>query len=365
MFLVKNKLFHICVTIPTIIAIYYFGFVASDIYISESQFLVRTSEKQALSGLGAFLKSSGFVRSTDDAYTVENYILSRDAMNILNEKLKIKQKFSDLNIDPIERFGGLDKDHTNEAFYKYYKKMINIKLDAASSITTLSTKAFTSRDSTDINKFLLLLSEDLINNLNKRSLQDTIQISEDEVEKAQKKAKAANLALATYQNKVGVLNPEKQSAIPLQQIAKLQDTLLNTRGQILQIEALAPDNPQLTILRKQVAMLEKEIDKESAKVTSNVSDKSLASKAVTFNSLILDKEFAERQLTTALASLEQIKADALRKQLYLERIAQPSVPDEAQEPRRIRSVFTTFLVGLLFWGVFSVIIGGVKEHHDR
>ena len=151
----------------------------------------------------------------------------------------------------------------------------------------------------------------------------------------------------------------------MQQIAKLQDTLLNTRGQILQIEALAPDNPQLTILRKQVAMLEKEIDKESAKVTSNVSDKSLASKAVTFNSLILDKEFAERQLTTALASLEQIKADALRKQLYLERIAQPSVPDEAQEPRRIRSVFTTFLVGLLFWGVFSVIIGGVKEHHDR
>ena len=94
MFLVKNKLFHVCVTIPTIIAIYYFGFVASDIYTSESQFQVRTSEKQAFSGLGAFLKSSGFVRSTDDAYTVENYILSRDAMNILNERLKIKQKFS-------------------------------------------------------------------------------------------------------------------------------------------------------------------------------------------------------------------------------------------------------------------------------
>lgn len=60
MFLVKNKLFR-AFTIPTIAAIYYFGFVASDIYTSESQFLVRTAEKQALlSGLGAFLKSSGF-----------------------------------------------------------------------------------------------------------------------------------------------------------------------------------------------------------------------------------------------------------------------------------------------------------------
>ena len=365
MFLVKNKLFHICVTIPTIAAIYYFGFVASDIYTSESQFLVRTAEKQALSGLGAFLKSSGFVRSTDDAYTVENYILSRDAMNVLNDKLKIKQKFSDFNIDPIERFGGIDKDHSNEAFYKYYKKIVNIKLDSTSSIATLSTKAFTSPDSTNINKILLYLSEELINKLNERALQDTIKLSQDEVDKAEKKAKSANLALANYQNKVGVLNPEKQSAIPLQQIAKLQDTLLNTRGQILQIEALAPDNPQLTILRKQVSMLEKEIEKESAKVTSNVSDKSLASKAVTFNSLMLDKEFAERQLIAALASLEQIKAEAVRKQLYLEIIAQPSVPDKSQEPRRVRSVFSTFIVGLVLWGVFSVVIGGVKEHHDR
>lgn len=365
MFFVKNKLFHVCVTIPTIIAIYYFGFVASDIYTSESQFLVRTSEKQALSGLGAFLKSSGFVRSTDDAYTVEKYILSRDAMNIANEKLKLKQKFSDLNIDLIERFGGIDKDYTNESFYKYYKNMITIKLDSVSSITTLSTKAFTSADSTNINKILLTLSEDLINHLNERSLKDTIQISENELDKAQKKAKEANLALANYQNKVGVLNPEKQSAIPLQQIAKLQDTLLNTRGQILQIEALAPDNPQLTILRKQVAMLEKEIEKESAKVTSTISDKSLASKAVTFNSLMLDKEFAERQLTTALASLEQIKTEALRKQLYLERIAQPSIPDKAQEPRRVQSVMAVFLLGLVIWGILSIIIGGVKEHHDK
>jgi capsular polysaccharide transport system permease protein len=112
-------------------------------------------------------------------------------------------------------------------------------------------------------------------------------------------------------------------------------------------------------------MLEKEIEKESAKITSNVSDKSLASKAVTFNSLMLDKEFAERQLIAALASLEQIKAEAVRKQLYLEIIAQPSVPDKSQEPRRVRSVFSTFIVGLVLWGVFSVVIGGVKEHHDR
>lgn len=365
MFFVKNKFFHLCVTIPTIIAIYYFGFVASDIYISESQFIVRTSEKQTLSGLGTFLKNTGFARSMDDAYAVENYILSRDAMGILNENLKIKQKFSDLSIDPITRFGALDGDYSNEAFYKYYKDIVHVKLDSLSSIITLSTKAFTNTNSIEINNYLLQLSEDFINKLNKRALQDAIQFSQLEVEKSEKKAKAANLALASYQNKVGLLNPEKQSAIPLQQIAKLQDNLLTTRGQILQIEALAPENPQLTILRKQVVMLEKEIEKESAKITSNNSDKSLASKAVLFNSLMLDKEFAEHQLTSALASLEQVKADALKKQLYLEHISKPSLPDDASEPKRIKYVITTFLFGLIIWGVFSVIISGVREHHER
>jgi capsular polysaccharide transport system permease protein len=112
-------------------------------------------------------------------------------------------------------------------------------------------------------------------------------------------------------------------------------------------------------------MLEKEIEKESAKITSNVSDKSLASKAVTFSSLMLDKEFAERQLTAALASLEQIKAESLKKQLYLERIAQPSEPDKAQEPRRIQSIIAIFLLSLVIWGIISIIIGGVREHHDK
>lgn len=80
---------------------------------------------------------------------------------------------------------------------------------------------------------------------------------------------------------------------------------------------------------------------------------------------MLDKEFAERQLTAALASLEQIKAESLKKQLYLERIAQPSEPDKAQEPRRIQSIIAIFLLSLVIWGIISIIIGGVREHHDK
>ena len=110
-------------------------------------------------------------------------------------------------------------------------------------------------------------------------------------------------------------------------------------------------------------MLEKEIDKESGQLTGSP-DKSLVSKAVQFNRLSLDKEFADRQLSSALASLEQARTEAQKQQLYLERIAQPSLADVAQEPYRLRIIATVFILGLIIWGILSLLIAGVKDHQE-
>ena len=66
----------------------------------------------------------------------------------------------------------------------------------------------------------------------------------------------------------------------------------------------------------------------------------------------------------ALADLETARSEALRQQLYLERLVQPSLPDKAMEPRRIRAVFTVFLVGLIAWGVASLLVTAIREHSD-
>jgi capsular polysaccharide transport system permease protein len=93
-------------------------------------------------------------------------------------------------------------------------------------------------------------------------------------------------------------------------------------------------------------------------------DTSLAAKAADYQRLALEREFADRQLAGALASLEQARNEAQRKQLYLERIAQPSLPDVAVEPRRIRGFFATFVLSLIAWGILSMLIAGIREHQD-
>ena len=91
---------------------------------------------------------------------------------------------------------------------------------------------------------------------------------------------------------------------------------------------------------------------------------SLAGKAADFQRLALDREFADKMLASAMNTLEQARNEAQRKQLYLERISQPNLPDIAIEPRRFRSVLATFAVGMVLWGVLIMLLAGVREHID-
>lgn len=358
-----NPLFLMTVVLPTVLAVIYFGGIASDTYISESRFVVRSPERQGTSPLGMMFKSVGFSRSQDDSYTVQDFILSRDALKALDEERHLKTAFSDRSIDVFSRFPGLDWDDSFENFHRYYQKMVGVQIDSVSSIATLSTRAFTAEDAYSMNQRLVEMSEALVNQLNERGRQDLIGFAAEEVADAEKKAKEAALALARYRNEKGVIDPEKQSAIPLQQIANLQEELIATKVQIIQLKKLAKDNSQLPVWRQRARLLEQEIQSEMLRVAGG-RDHSLASKAAEYQRLALEKEFADKMLASAMSTLEQARNEAQRQQLYLERIAQPSTPDKAMEPRRLRAVVAVFLLGLVAWGILTMLIAGIKEHQD-
>ena len=74
-----NLIFALTVLVPTGIAIIYYGLIASDIYISESRFVVRSPQRQSQTGLlSSLLSGTGFSRSQDDAYSVHDFIKSRE-----------------------------------------------------------------------------------------------------------------------------------------------------------------------------------------------------------------------------------------------------------------------------------------------
>ena len=98
-----NLLILFTVVLPTLLSAFYFGFIASDTYISESSFVIRGPEQQGATSLGMILKGAGFTRSQDDGYAVQDFILSRDALRALNERLDIRNAFASKDVISLQR----------------------------------------------------------------------------------------------------------------------------------------------------------------------------------------------------------------------------------------------------------------------
>jgi capsular polysaccharide transport system permease protein len=309
-------------------------------------------------------QDSGFAKAQDDVYAVRDFILSRNALRALDEESRLRKAFSGKAVDFFSRFPFfLYWDESFEALYLYYQRKVEVDVDSDSSILTLTTRAFSAEDSFRMNQRLLHLAEDLVNELNERGRQDLIRFAQREVDEAENRVKAAAVALARYRNEKGVIDPEHQSTIPLEQISKLQGDLIETRSQILQIEKVAQDNPQLPLLRLRARNLESAIQAINESV-AGAGARSLAGKAADFQRLSLDLDVSGKLLAGALDTLQQARNAALRRQLYVEPIAQPVLPDKAMEPHRVRNIAATLALGLVLWGVVSLLVAAILEHRD-
>lgn len=357
-----NPLFLTTVVLPTLLASIYFGFLASDVYISQSQYVVRSPDKPAASGLGILLKSVGFSNAGDEIFITHDFVKSRDALRALNDQGQVQRAFGSSTISIFDRFDPFGWNQSFEDLYDYYGGKVGIEHDATSSITTLTVKAYRAQDAQRINERLLELAEGLVNRLNTRCEVDVLGYAQREAREAEVEARRASQALAAFRNTKGIIDPERQATVQLQLVSKLQDEVIGARLQLQQLQALAPENPQIPLLRTRIAGLSRQIDSELGRAAGG--NRSLSASAVRYQRLVLDREYADKRLTAAMASLQEARNEARRKQAYVERIVEPNMPDEAQEPRRLRGIFATLILGLISFAIISMLIAGVREHHD-
>ncbi|MCI4588658.1 hypothetical protein MOK15_00855 [Sphingobium sp. BYY-5] len=354
-------LFVVAVLIPTIIAAIYFAF-SSDVYMSESRFVVRSPDKGSNSGLGALFKGGGLSNDANEGYATHDYVISRDALATLNRDGLVTHAYGNQDVSLFNRFDPFKWKGGRERLYDYYSNKIEVNHDTVSSITTLRVRAFSPDDAFEINRRLLIQAEALVNKLNTRAREDLINYATNELDDAKGVARRAALALSEYRNREGIVDPEKQATVQLQMISKLQDEMIATKTQLVQLRIFTPQNPQIPVLQARVEELGREVNQQIGLVAG--SQKSLAASAVQFQRLQLESQLADRELAAAISSLQEARNEARRKRAYVERIVEPNKPDYAGEPRRIRGILSTFVVGLVVWAVLSMLISGVKEHHD-
>ncbi|MCE7029169.1 hypothetical protein [Jiella avicenniae] len=353
-------LFYLIVILPLLLSVLYFGFIASDRYVSESRFLVRSASTQDVSGLTSILRTFGISRADDDSYAVQSYILSRDALRDLMKTLPME---TFLNRDGIDVFSKCYLPWSSRDFenlYQCYTDRVSAVREETTGISRLEVDLFTPDDSKQVADALLELGEQLANRMNRRAEYDAVSNAKEFMAQAEARLVDANKNLTDFRNQENMLDIQGGAAPTSSVIAGLTAELARTQAEIQQQTRVSPGNPGLASLKTKASVLQEQIQTERAKLTG--SSDALSNQISDFEDLTLRKQIADQALSIASKAIDQARLEAKRQRIYIETVVTPNLPDQATQPRRLRIITTVLAVSLmLFVSIWMIMIGG-REH---
>lgn len=345
---------------PTLVTASYCFFLASDQYESQAVFVVRSASRpQVPQGL-AFLTQLGFGRSQDDSFIVQEFIGSRDAIEKIRANMPLEKLFGREDADLLARYPSILYALHDEEFHRYFRRMVSVVHVDNTGISTLRVRAFAPDDAQKIASALLALSEDFVNRMNQRVQEDAVRNSLDELRNAQQRIIDAQAALTNFRNRELMVDPMQNAVSLAELIASLSAELASTQAQILELKAASPNSPQVASLQRKSTALVEQITHERSRIAGDV--RGLASRMAEYERLTLEREFANKMLSTAESELARSRAEAARQLLYLERIAEPQVADYPQYPKRFRNVLTVAVANVLGLLIAWLMYTGISEH---
>lgn len=358
----KWRWFALFVIAPTLLASIYYGLIASDVYVSESRFVIKAPDRRAssMSSFSSFMMSAGLGGGQEQSSEILGYLRSRDALQDVSRTVDVRAIFSAEEADWLSQFPGPFEDGNFEDLYEYYASMVFAGPDADTGLTILSVNAFRPQDAQALNAGLLDLSEQLVNRLNARINAQAISEAEDRVRLAEQRVRNARVQLAAFRNQSDLLDPEQQGAAVLTVSSSLLTQEAAMRAKLAEVEAATPNHPSLPSMRERVAALAQQVAEQTGRAVGTPGG--IASKLAGYETLLVEQEFATQMLTAANASLEQARAEAVSQQYYLERVVEPNLPDDALLPNRLKSVLAVLFACLCLYLVGWMLVVGILEH---
>ncbi len=348
--------------LPVSLASTYYLFLAANMYVSEARFIVRSSSiSPRLGGAsGNMGQVTTLVRTSDDTQSVNAYISSRDALDRLIQKNNFLEIVNRPEADFLSRFPRLWSARQRESLFERFSEYVEPTFDSGTGVSILRVRAFRPEDAREIALALLADAEELINKLNGRARGDAIAFAEEVVEKSEAKVKAAQERIGAFRNRETIFDPVRQAGAVLDLIGKLNAENASLRATLGELSVSSPNSPKVEALRNRIRAFDDQIAEQHDLIAGG--DHSFAPKLVEYEKLTLEIELATKSFVSALVSLESAREDGHRKQLYLERIVEPNLPDQSRYPHRFLSIFYVVGVCLGIYWILAVLGSAVLEH---
>lgn len=348
------------VVVPTIAVFGYVSLWSSPMYISETQFAVRSGTEQPMS---LDLTSQIFrtnTQSVQDAQVVEAYIRSPDAFAAVDDKLKIIDYYSSHKWDIISR---LTSEPTLFDKQTFWNRVSNPVVNPDNGIVTYQIKAYDPKMAQAIGAEVLRQSEGLINEMNERARKDTLDLAQKEVDLARDRVTAAQKALENFRDKHKELDLQATASGLQSLVMQLEGERAKIKAEIADAKTYMQENaPAMVSMKSKLAGVEQQLAREKARLVGTREGLAINAWVSEYETLMIESEFAKKQLTTAMTALETARASLLAKARYIVPIEKPTLPDESRYPLAWVFTLVTFLGLFLLYGLIRLIIASIREH---
>ncbi len=347
--------FLLVVATPTAVASVYLYGEAVDQYASRVGFTVRREEGgSGLEILGGLTELSG--SSSTDTDILYEFIQSQELVAKVDAALDLERIYQKPEGDPVFT---LKENATIEDKVDYWRRMVRVFYDPGTGLIEVETRAFAPEDAQAIAQKIFELSSDMINELSAVAASDLTRYARDELDQAAQRLKDARLAVTRFRNEQQIVDPQADIQGQMGLLSSLQAQLAAALIEMDIISSSAQDgDPRLAQSRRRIEVIQNRIADERRKlgvVGSGEGSTAYADLIGQFESLQVDREFAEQSYLSALSAYDAAVAEARRKSRYLAAYVRPTLAESAEYPRRA-TLLAVIALGLFGAWCMAVLI---------
>jgi capsular polysaccharide transport system permease protein len=353
------------IVVPWLIAAVYLFFFAADRYVSESVVVIREEGggmtiPGGLDALSAMFGTSA--ASSQDQYMLQAHILSIDMLRQVDQKLNLRKTYSSPQLDFIFR---LDDDASQEVFLEYYRSRVEVIVDDGSGLLTIRTQGFKPDIAQAVNKEVVAISEQFINESSHRLARDQMSFAESEMINVRAKLDDVRQRVLEFQEEHRVLDPAAQAAYNTGLTAQLQGEQARHQAELKGLLAYLNEGaPQVKALEAQILGLREQLEAERRSSVTNDEGVSLNVLAGRYQELLAELEFVSDAYRGALTALETARIESTRKLKSLVLVESPALPESAEYPRRIYTLLALLMGLTLLYGIGRLIVATIEDHME-
>lgn len=363
-FVKKNPVFSWLVLIPWLLIASYMVCYQSPQYASTAKILVeKDDDKSPMNISFGFLGNTGSGNSSN-TYLTQEFILSREMLDHLQQEINIKQHFQNKSVDFFSR---LKSKPDLTKFLDYYRSKVKVAVDTLTGELDITAIAFTPEMAQLELKKILAASTEFVNRVSNSLTSKQYRFAKSQLHIAKAKLFAAETKMLEFQNKNHILDPKEAAKVVAGVMANLKSQLVAKQTELITAESfMQPESTRIISLKESIEALKHQMETQTSDLLGKSTDH-----GGKLNQIMVDYEWQELKLKFAQAEYQAAqqaydisKINLAKQQNIVVEIESPNLPDTYAYPQIVYNLVNLFAILLIIFVLGKMSLMIVKEHLD-